>query len=148
MTTGDVVDFDFDGSLQLARQLWSLAASIQSEDGDRETDFDTAKAKFEGPHADSFVSRRDQERTDRTTVVEALRDDARNWAQAWATAMDQQNKNNRAARVEEIRENRSGWEKFGDVFVGDDSDDQVPMPDAVAVPSAPQFLATATPIVY
>ncbi|QGG93641.1 hypothetical protein [Actinomarinicola tropica] len=148
MTTGDAVGFDFEGSLQLARQLWQLADLIQSEDADREVDADTATAKFEGPHADSFVARREQERTSRTTVISALRDDARNWAEAWATAMDQQNKNNRAARVEEIRENRGALERFGDLFVGDDSDEQVPMPDPVAVPSAPDFAPTATPNVY
>lgn len=145
---GDVVDFDFEGSLQLARRLWTMAEEIQAEDIDRNADFTTAKARFEGPHAESFVARREEERTSRTTVIESLREDARQWASAWADAMHQQNKNNRAAKVEQIRADRHWGERFIDSFVGDDSEEQVPVPERPQNPWPPEFGPTASLIDY
>jgi hypothetical protein len=146
---GGRVQFDFEGSLQLARQLWGIADDVQTEDDGRETQYDTAKAKWLGTYADQFVGRREDERTSRATVVAALREDARLWAQAWARALDQQNKNNRAAEVERIRDDRGLFERGWDSTFGeDDSDDQVPMPEPVSVPTAPSFLPTASEITY
>ena len=63
--------------------------------------------------------------------------------------MDQQNKNNRAAEVTRIREDRAWYEKGWDATFGeDDSDDQVPEPEAVSVPTPPSFAATATETTY
>lgn len=140
---GGAVDFDFEGSLELARQLWALAADLRTEDNGRGTEADTAKAKWEGAYGEQFQQRRDTERTSRTNVAEGLRDDARSWAQAWATATDQQLKNNRLVQIEQIRDDRGLLEKGWDsTFGNDDSDDQVPMPDPVAVPQPPSFIAT------
>lgn len=149
MTAGGRIAFDFEGSLQLARQLWQLAESLETEDAGRETQFDTAKAKWEGKYGTQFVGRRADERTSRTNVASGLRTDAREWARAWARAMDQQNKNNRAAEVERVREDRGMLEKGWDATFGeDDSDDQVPMPEAVPVPQPPGFAPTAEEITY
>lgn len=154
---GGRVQFDFDGSLQLARQLWKLADDLLTEDGKRETDYDTAVAKWEGAYGEEFVGRRSDERTSKWRVWSELRSDARLWAQSWAGAMDQQNKNNRAARVNELEEekrnNRSWAERnIGDRFVGDDSREQaeseVPEPAPVPVPTPPSFAATATETRY
>jgi hypothetical protein len=141
---GGAVDFDFAGSLELARRLWSLAADLRTEDIGRGTEADTAKAKWEGAYGEEFAQRRETERTSRTNVAQGLEDDARSWAQAWATAMDQQKKNNRLVEVERIRDDRGMWERGWDSTFGeDDSDDQVPMPDPVSVPQPPSFAATA-----
>lgn len=146
---GGRVAFDWDGSLELARKLWSLADDLTHEDAGRETQFDTAKAKWEGAYGKQFVQRRSTERSSRSNVVAGLRDDARAWAKAWAQAMDQQNKNNRAAEVERISDDRGmiekGWDK---TFGSDDSDDKVPMPDSVPVPTPPGFAPTATEVTY
>lgn len=146
---GDRVVFDFEGSLELARQLWSLAEDIVTEHGLRETDFTTANAKWEGPYGVEFEGRRADERTSKVNVVEGLRDDARAWAQAWAAALDQQNKNNRAAEVTRIRDSRNfievGWDN---TFGEDDSDSQVPAVPSIEVPSPPLFNATATETTY
>ncbi len=144
-TGGGRVVFDFDGSLELARQLWSLADDIQSEHSLREADYDTAIAKWEGPYATEFAGRRSDERSSKTNVVSGLRADARAWASAWRDALDQQNKNNRAAKVTEIRDNRAWYEQAWDATFGeDDSDDQVAQVPYVATPVPPQFAATAT----
>jgi hypothetical protein len=146
---GGRVQFDFDGSLALARQLWALADDLVLEDGGREQQYDTAVAKWEGRHGVDFVGRRSTERSSRWRVVEALKDDANLWAEAWARALNQQNKNNRAAEVERIRDDRSGFTKLVDATVGeDDSDDKVPMPEYPAVPTPPGFAPTATEVSY
>jgi len=146
---GGRVQFDWDGSLALARKLWSLADDLQDEDTGRETQFDTAKAKWLGTYGEQFAERRSTERSSRTNVISGLRDDARAWAEAWAQAMDQQNKNNRAAEVERVREDRNFLEKGWDsTFGSDDSDDEVPVPDSVAVPTPPGFAPTASEKTY
>jgi len=148
-TGGGRVVFDFDGSLELARLLWSLADDIQNEHTLREADYETAIAKWEGPYATEFAGRRADERTSKTNVVSGLRADARAWAQAWAAALDQQNKNNRAAKVTEVRNDRGLLERGWDATFGeDDSDSKVdPVPE-IAVPLPPSFTATATETTY
>src|SRR6188472_931146 len=100
MDAGGRVKFDFEGSLELARQLWALAADVETADAGRQKDFDVAKAKWSGAYGDEFATRRDAELSSRVNVARGLRRDANAWAAAWATALEQQNKNNRAAEVE------------------------------------------------
>mgnify|MGYP001057108031 CR=1 FL=1 len=146
---GGRVQFDWDGSLELARKLWALADDLTDEDAGRETQFDTAKAKWRGTYGEQFADRRVTERSSRTNVVTGLRDDARAWAKAWAQAMDQQNKNNRAAEVERVSDDRGLLEKGWDsTFGSDDSDDKVPMPESVPIPTPPGFAPTATEVTY
>ena len=120
-----------------------------TEDGGREGQYDTAVAKWEGRHGEAFVDRRSTERTSRWRVVEALKDDANLWAEAWARALNQQNKNNRVAEVERISDDRGGFTKFVDATVGeDDSESKVPMPEYPPVPQPPGFAPTATEVTY
>lgn len=143
--SGGAVEFGFEGSLELARQLWALADDLVTEDGGRNGEYETAKAKFEGPHADSFAERRDTERSSRSNVVAGLREDARAWAEAWAKAMLQQNKNNRVDAVEQASEDRGWLEKGWDATFGsDDSDSEVAQAEQPPTPTPPSFTATAT----
>lgn len=142
---GGRIRFDFDGSLELARRLWSLADDLVDEDNGREGEYDTAMAKWEGPYGVEFAGRRTDERSSRTAVVTGLRADARSWAAAWAAALDQQNKNNRAAAVQHERDSRNIFEQGWDATFGeDDSDEQVAQVPDVPVPTPPLFNATAT----
>lgn len=145
-TAAGKVEFDFVGSLELARQLWQLAAEVERVNGARQKAYETAKTKWLGAYGDEFVTRRDAETSSSSNIVVGLQDGAKSWAQAWAKAMDQQNKNNRAAKVKEISDRRSNAERFTDFAIvrRDDSDDQVPKVPQVAVPVPPLFLATAT----
>lgn len=144
MKTGGRVNFDFDGALQLARGLWALADDLETEDNGRGGEAEVAKAKWRGAYGDEFARRRDDEYTSRTRVVDGLRRDAKEWAKAWAKAMTQQNKNNRAAKVEQQKQKRSNMEKFADIFVGDDSDDLVASARTATAPQPPGFLPTST----
>ena len=143
-TAGGRVDFDFDGSLQLAKNLWQLADDLSTENTGRGTEGETALAKWEGPFSTQFGERRTAESDSYRNVFEGLRDDARSWATAWVEAMHQQNKNNRAAKVEEVRDNRSWGESAWDSTFGeDDSDEQVGEADRPSTPQPPDFAATA-----
>lgn len=142
---GGHVRFDFDGSLALARRLWVLADELEAEDRGREVEFDAAVGRWRGAHGNEFRNRREIERTSRGHVAAGLRDDAHAWARAWAAALDQQNKNNRAAAVERAREERNLLEKGWDATFGkDDSEQEVPVPSPVRVPAPPRFAPTAT----
>jgi hypothetical protein len=144
---GGRVQFDFEGSLVLARQLWALADDLESEDRRREADVDVALGSWRGEYATRFRGRRETERTSKRNVVAGLRADAEAWAKAWATAMDQQNRNNWAAEVERVRDHRNFIEKGWDATFGkDDSDESVPKPGPVRVPAAPDFRATASEV--
>ena len=147
---GGRVQFDFEGSLQLARQLWSTRRR-RPDRGRRSGDPVRRPPRPSGwgptPTSSSAVGRTSGRRAPRSSP--RLREDARLWAEAWARALDQQNKNNRAAEVERVRDDRGMFEKGWDSTFGeDDSDDQVPMPEPVSVPTAPSFLPTATEITY
>lgn len=140
------VRFDFSGSLLLAKRLWSLADDLASEDADRAGDAELALAKWRGALATEFAERRATEASNRDVADAALRADARQWAQNWAEAMNEQNRRNRAAKVTELRDARSGWAKFSDKYLWteDDSDERVGAADTVSVPIPPSFEATAT----
>ena len=149
LDAGGRVRFDFDGSLELARKLWSIADDLVDEDNGRRTEAETALAKWEGPYGTEFSGRRADEHTSRVNVIAGLRADARSWASAWAVALDQQNKNNRAQAVIDEREDRSLLEKGWDsTFGSDDSDDQVDQVPEVPVPQPPAFTPTATETTY
>ena len=142
---GGQVAFDFDGSLELARALWALADELEQEDLGRGRQSETALARWAGPYARQFAPRRATEEASATNVVTGLRADAESWAAAWVEAMHQQNKNNRAARVEQVRDDRWWGEKAWDATVGeDDSESQVGEADRPPTPRPPSFRPTAT----
>ena len=146
---GGRVQFDFEGSLALARELWAFADEVDTERATRESNFDIASASWRGSYADEFGKRRETERASERAVVVALREDAEAWAKAWAAAMDQQNKNNRVAEVERRSRDRNLLEKAWDSTFGeDDSEQSVPMPAPVPVPTAPAFRPTACEVTY
>lgn len=143
---GGQVDFDFDGSLELAAKLWALAEELEREDSGRQRQGETALAKWRGPYATQFGQRRATEEASAGNVVTGLRADARSWASAWVDAMEQQNKNNRAAKVEAVRDDRGlierGWDEYG--FGEDDSESKVGAAERPATPQPPGFAPTAT----
>ena len=53
---GGTVDFDFEGSLELAKQLWSLAEELEHEDRGRGRQGETASRSGVGPTPPSSPS--------------------------------------------------------------------------------------------
>ncbi len=142
------VRFDFDGSLALARRLWQLADLTDSTARARETAAGTAAKDWRGELVGQFDRRSTAELSALRQSADQLRAGARGWGRAWKEAMDENNRRRRARKVTEIRDSRSALERFGDIFVGDDSDEQVPAARTVAVPGPPNFAPTDTPQVF
>lgn len=137
------MQFDYDGSLALARRLWDTADRFIGAAQERDVARAEAVQRWEGPYAEVFASVRVTDENDSCcNVMAALQEEAVNWAYAWATAVDDQNRIEWAEAVEQERTQRSSLEKFGDWWVGDDSTKQVPEPAPVAVPEPPGFTPT------
>lgn len=150
MASADYTDvrFDYDGSLALARRLWSLADELHGVNGKRLGAAEVALWSWQGTYAQQFATRVNEEQASGQRVAFALREEARGWATSWAQAINQQNKRLRGSEVDRVRESRSGMEKFGDRFVGDDSDNQVPLAPVASVPQPPHFTPTGSLVVY
>lgn len=133
------VEFDFDGSLQMARDLWSLSTSLSTLMGNRETAASTAALDFVGPHYDSFVTRMTTERTNIDGAATQLQTAANGWAQQWAAAMDQQNQVLMAREWDGREGDTLNQVSFGLLGSGPE---RPPDPTPTAVPTAPDFTAT------
>lgn len=142
MGAGGQVVFDFDGALQLARDLHSLADDLIARRESRRTNATTAKDKWEGPLRTSFNTRESDEYGEVASIASQLRSEAVLWAQAWQGAVLQQRKNYRMAKIEEVSDNRGTLERLNDTvnpFASDNSADKVPEAEAPPLPTAPYF---------
>lgn len=133
------VEFDWSGSLRMARELWALADSLLAEMTARETKGADASVDWQGPHHDTFVSYLGVERTNIEGVATQLRNAADGWAFQWQQAMDQQNQV-LMAREWDGREgdllNKATFGLFGS------GPKKPPDPTPTQLPSAPDFLPT------
>ena len=136
------VQFDYVGSLLLARKLYALGEEVDEMMSNRRTHSRTALTDWLGPYRAEFRGRIDSERTQATAIASQLREGARRWATRWAEAMNEQNSINHARETKRVEDNRSGWDNFtGGLFGHDDLPDY---PPTIDVPTAPNFYATGT----
>lgn len=143
------VRFDFHGSLQLARELWSFADMLEGIKRSRGTDEETALSSWTGPKARQFEAAATEDATELTRLAAALRSEANAWALCWAQATNMQNdieweRNNYQLRAEFAASERS----FYEAFRADGNDGPAPYfgsyiapprPQPVVVPTAPGF---------
>ncbi len=134
------VVFDFDGSLALARSLWSVADDLDALRVQRGGLADDALVDWLGVFADDFTLRADNEDATATFLVEQLRAEAQGWAVEWQKAMDQENWNRYTLAVERVKADRDWKDDLGGWLFG--HDDLPPTPAAAAVPASPSFTAT------
>jgi hypothetical protein len=136
------VRFDYVGSLQLARRLWTLAGDVDTIRSRRVSLAEAALTDWLGQYGTQFAERINSENTQASTIATELRTAAEQWAIRWAEAMNEQNNINYAREVERIKDDRSGWDNFvGGVF---GHDDLPPEPPAIDVPTSPSFYATGS----
>ncbi len=133
------VRFDYDGSLRLARSLWSYAEELETAKGERRVEVLAALRTWRGPFGDQFRDRADDEQTSMASLVAALRTEADQWARAWKEAMDEQNRRLWARKVDQMKEDRSALDKVGDFFTGFD---YPPEPAPLATPGPASFFPT------
>ena len=144
----DRVRFDFFGALKLARELWQLADSIESSRRQRDSHAATALRAWAGPLRNTFLESATTESQNSATVVGLLREEANAWARLWASAMDEQNRRNRAAKERTISAERSVGEQFIDLFKGDDSGSHLASAPVAAIPQPPGFVATQREVFF
>lgn len=133
------VEFDFDGSLQMARDLWALAQSLSTLMADREAAGASASLDWVGPHHDEFVTRMTTDRTNVDGAVSQLQAAANGWAFQWQQAMDQQNQILMAREWEGREGDTLNKVSFGLLGSGPE---RPPDPTPAGLPSAPDFRPT------
>ncbi len=136
------VRFDYDGSLELARRLWQLADRLDTLAGERHRWAADALVDWAGPLGAEFAGRVDTEAADVARISGELRVTANGWAQAWAGALNQQNRRLFARACELVRRRRSVGDQIVGFFTG--HDDLPSEPATRSIPSAPRFLPTGT----
>ena len=140
------IRFDFEGSLALARQLWTLADTISDLSNSRRDMAANAAREWKGPLGKEFRERIVDDRNDLLRDAQQLRLGAMAWAEAYAKSVDEQNTRSYTrehARVAKLREDRS---VLKDVVAAIGFDD-LPLPKAqpkCPVPKSPNFAATGS----
>lgn len=129
-----VTSAELDAILDHCRSLIDAASDLSDEARARANKADIAGKKWEGPHYVTFTRRLDAEAQDLAARSRELRAEADAWAQAWADNVNRLNRQRREEAIDLISSQRGFGESFVDVFVGDDSGDQVRDYEPVSVP--------------
>lgn len=122
--------------LSHCRALLDAAEELVAAGSRRGIEIAEALAVWHGPHGRTFRDRVEAEATDLRLAAAGLRREADAWAQVWADTVNHQNRQAHEAKVAEIAGARSVGERFVDLFVGDDSAEQIAELEAVATPVA------------
>lgn len=133
------VQFDFEGSLQLARKLWEFAGEFDNALGDRLELGNVALADWLGAFGIQFAGRMTDEQQTRNSLVTALRGNATAWADAWRDATNDQARREYARRVDQMKSDRNLLSQIGDALTGFD---YPPEPIPVTSPTPPGFYPT------
>ena len=140
------VRFDFDGSLALARRLWRFADALDELGRARGEQGALALTTFTGVYGREFAERLSAEVQELGVAARELRAAADAWAQAWAHAVNEQNRRLFARECDRIERDRS---LLDDVmgFLGGHHD--LPrQPPELGAPRPPHFAATGSLVRY
>ena len=140
------VRFDFDGSLALARRLWRFAEELDDLGTSRRDHAEHALATFTGVYGREFAQRISAEVQDLDVAAGELRTGAGAWAQAWANAINEQNRRLFARECDRVESDRSPLDEVKGFFGG--HDDLPPQPRELGVPQPPFFAATGSFVRY
>jgi hypothetical protein len=136
------IQFDFEGSLVLARQLRAMAEDAHSMMSNRGRLAQDALNTWLGPHGVDFAERVTAEGRQIDGFSADLRRAADGWAICWKEAMDEQRRIDHARECERIRSSRSLLDSVvGGIF---GHDDLPPPPRPVGIPEGPAYLPTAS----
>ena len=140
------VRFDFEGSLALARRLWHLADGLEELAAGRRAEAEATLTGFTGSHAEQFATRIGNEVYGLSVAAEGARWAASAWAQAWADAINEQNRRLFATECDRIRARRDLVDSVTGFFTG--HDDLPRQPALLDVPSPPHFPPTGSFVRY
>ncbi len=142
-TMAVVTEAELAAILDHCRALVDAADQLDRSSRERVGKATAATARWEGDFRDVFIQRFDHEADDLLDQARGFRAEADAWASVWATTVDHLNHQRRQAAVDRISDARGTGERFVDVFVGDDSGQQVRPVEPVLVPTAAtRFAAT------
>lgn len=130
-----VSEYELAAILDHCRALIDAADQFEDYASARADNARRAKVQWEGPYRDEFGSRFEEEADDLGRRVRGLRSEADDWAIVWAETVNTLNQERHQQAVDEISSNRGLGESFVDVFVGDDSSEQVRPYQPVSVPT-------------
>lgn len=136
------VRFDFDGSLALARRLWRFADELDSVRTARHVAAQQALSTFTGRYGREFEQRLADEVHDLAVAAGELRGAAGAWAQAWSSAINEQNRRLFARECDRVERDRSLADRVVGFFGG--HHDLPPQPRQLGVPRPPHFAATGS----
>jgi hypothetical protein len=146
MSDSDIV-FDYEGSLQAARTLWALADELKQLRDERVKWAEHALEDWRGLAGQRFRNRSlGRDRNNLNRMVLALEAGARDWAAAFAKAVDEQNLvlySRETTRVGRVRAERNLLE---DAIALIHDDERLPRrPEPCAVPRPPSFHSDRRP---
>lgn len=142
MQAAQDIQFDFEGSLVLARQLWAMAEDARSTMTGRGRLAQEALSTWLGPHGVDFADRVTSEGRQIDAMYTDLRRAADGWAICWKEAMDEQRRIDHARECERIRNSRSLVDSIKGGIFG--HDDLPPAPLPVGIPQGPGYAPTAS----
>lgn len=138
-----VSEYELSAILDHCRRLIDAADQFDDAAGSRRNKAVTATEKWEGPFRVDFGQRFEYEAIDLAAKARSFRSEADEWANIWAETVNEINEQRRKEAVDQIKSQRSFGESFVDIFVGDDSGDQVRAYQPVTVPTeASRYAAT------
>ena len=139
------VTFPYEACLSLARALWALSTGITGTyQPARISAAQTAVKEWQGKFRQDFDQRMTTSISDASGVAGSLQAAAKGLAAQWAQANYQQQQYNYARAVQHKRDSKSGWDKVGDWFGGDNTNYGSP-PKPPEVPQPPGFAPTQVP---
>jgi hypothetical protein len=143
---GADIRFDWDGSLSLARRLWTFADELDDLATSRRNRAEQALTTWSGVYGTEFAQRISDELQDLELAAGELRAAATAWGQAWASAINEQNRRLFARECDRIEGDRGFLDDVKGFFGG--HDDLPPQPQEHGVPQPPYFAATGSLVRY
>lgn len=156
LDAGKFPQFDYGGALALARAFENLASAVEDTHAIRAEARDQAETSWKGDLGDDFETRNEDEDTSCKNVVEALRANAKSWAQVWAQTVDEANRVQRAHAWKKqqhlAKEADEGFQAADldvlGLFTDSDSgldESNLPRPKLAKVPAPPGFSKSYAP---
>lgn len=142
VNAGSSVTFNFQGSLELAHDMWTLADNVETAHNERAQAATTAMRQWRGRYADTFANDTNQEQRTAANIAEELRTDAKKLALSWTDAMQEEGNIRYAAHTAQVKARRNLLEQLEVSLLGDHTN-YGPRPTRPAVPYPPMFAPTA-----
>lgn len=152
---GDRPVFDYPGSLELATEMYRMAASLEAAGATRHKEWNEALDVWKGNVGDHFGNLIADDESDLTNTASVLREEAGQWARLWANTVDEANRVLAAEARELLRAHRNKddeglqWHDIDDIWDKDEKKRKesfdIPAAPPVETPAPPAFQPPRNP---